>query len=180
MKKACQYALTAMLIVVIVGVIVSTVCFLNFMKPGVHSFAGYTRLDFQQKVYFVDANSQEVIGNSIVTISGLVQPAQSSNASKSFRGSISVQQYPMAFEHGYVSLVASSSKGVISVTSLSIDNSTQTNVTYWLHMSKENPDIYAVYIYLTDGTTLTAYPGQTEQEAVANCEAYWQWFRTLQ
>lgn len=178
MNKLSRILLILSALLIVAGII-AAVCFQSFLQPGVHHFFGCTRLDFQEKVYFVNADSKEVSGSSTVTVSGLVLPTLPSGASNVFRGSMSVAQYPMALEVGYSDFSASISKDVISVTRLHTDRFAQTNVTYWLHMVKEDPSIYAVYIYFEDGTTVTAYPGQTEQEAIANCEAYWQWFQTL-
>ncbi len=176
MKKYGLYILAAVLVIVMIVGIIAAVCFFDFLKPGVHSFGGYTRLDFQEKVYFINADNYEVSGSSNVTVCGLVQPEDSSGASKSFRGSMSVAQYPLSLEDSYITFTAAASDGVISVTSLHADEFTQVPVTYWLHMSEDDPDIYAVYIHLEDGTSVVAYPGQDEQDAIANCKAYWKWF----
>ena len=177
MKKYLQIVLLVALVLVIVGGIVAGICFAGFMKPGVHRFMGYTRLDFQEKVYFVNADSKEVSGSSTVTVSGIVLPAKSSGASDVFRGSMSVAQYSLPLDTGYGDFSASVSEGVISISRMHDERFAQENVTYWLQMSEKDPSIYAVHIYFADGTSVTAYPGETEQEAIANCEAYWQWFR---
>ncbi len=178
MKKIVQYALITILVIAIIGGIVTAVCIRNFLTPGVHSFAGYTRLDFQQKVYFVNADNEEVSGSSTLTISGLVLPENPGGDSRLFRGSMSVAQYPTALEQGYDGFFASASKGTISISNLNpTPDSAQTDVTYWLLMSKDDPSIFAVFIYLEDGSSITAYPGQSEQEAIENCRAYWKWFR---
>ncbi|MGN0999034.1 MAG: hypothetical protein ACI4PO_05730 [Faecousia sp.] len=179
MKKICQYALAVILVIAIIGGIVTAVCFSSFVKPGVHSFAGYTRLDFQQKVYFVNADSEEVSGSSTLTVSGLVQPEKSDGSAGVFRGSMSVAKYPTALENGYNAFFASASKGTISVNNRNPGtDDAQTGVTYWLLIPQDHPDIFAVYIYLEDGTAITAFPGESEQEAIENCRDYWQWFRT--
>ena len=123
----------------IVSGIVAGVCFSGFMKPGVHRFAGYTRLDFQEKVYFVDADSKEVSGSSTVSVSGTILPANPSGSSKAFRGSMSVAQYPLPLETGYCDFSASVSDNAISVSRLHEDRFAQTDVTYWLRISDQIP-----------------------------------------
>ena len=177
MKKYVKYALSLLLVFAIFAGIIGAVSFHNFLQTGVHSFCGYTRLDFQQQVYFVNADTKEVSGSSTLTVSGLVQPAQPDGASKAFHGSISLAQYPLSLEAAYGQFTASNTEGAISIACLDADRFAKANVTYWLYMSAEDPTLFAVYIYCEDGTTLTAYPGQTQQEAIANCESYWQWFR---
>lgn len=179
MKKICPYALAAILVIAILGGIMTAVCFSDFVKPGVHSFAGYTRLDFQQKVYFVNADNGEVSGSSTLSVSGLVQPERSDGSAGVFRGSMSVAKYPTALENGYDAFFASASKGTISVNNRNpVTDGEQPDVTYWLLMSQDDPSIFAVFIYLEDGSSITAYPGESEQEAIDNCMDYWQWFRT--
>ena len=177
MKKYVKYTLSLLLVFALFAGIICAVSFHNFLQPGIHSFCGYTRLDFQQQVYFVNADTKEVSGSSTLTVNGLVQPVQPDGASKSFRGSMSLAQYPMSLEAGYGQFAASNTEGAISITHLNADSFAKTTVAYWLHMSAEDPTLFAVYIYCEDGTVLTAYPGQTQQEAIANCESYWQWFR---
>ncbi|MBQ8579456.1 MAG: hypothetical protein IJ448_02030 [Oscillospiraceae bacterium] len=178
MKKRWNYILLALLALTIVAGVTTIIAFVNFLKPGVHSFAGYTQLDFQQKVFFVDADSMTCSGSSIVTVSGLIQPGDSRGAAKSFRGSMSVAQYPISLDDGYDAFTASASQGVITVISVNSESdSAQPDYTYWLSMSQNDPSVFAVFISLKDGTTVTAYPGQTQEEAVANCQAYWDWFQ---
>lgn len=45
-KKAWKYILIALLAVVIVCNMVAAFLLSRFLQPGIHSFAGYTRLDF--------------------------------------------------------------------------------------------------------------------------------------
>jgi hypothetical protein len=176
MKKWQQYSLLALLCVAIIAGIVTVADFNRFMGEGIHSFAGYTRMDFQQTVFFVDADSLICSGSSTVTISGLIQP-KNGQSSKTFRGIMSVAEYPMTVEAGYVSFVASMNRNRISITSLTAGPAfAHKEYDYSLHMSKDNPGIFAVFITLEDGSTVQAYPGQTQEEAIANCKAYWDWF----
>lgn len=180
MKKAWKYILIVLLAVVIAFNMVAAFLFTRFFQPGIHSFAGYTRLDFQEKVYFVDADSKVCSGSSTITISGLIMPTRPDGSGRSFRGSMSVAKYPLAMELGYVSLIASVESGAISVFNHHSDfGSEQPDSTYWLHMSRSDPDIFAVYIFMADGTKLVAYPGQTEAEALVSCQAYWDWLSGL-
>lgn len=125
----------------------------------------------------MDADTKVCSGSSTITISGLIQPAQPNGNTRLFRGSMSVAQYPLAMELGYDSLMASVESGVITVFNHHSDfGSEQPDWTYWLRMSQSDPGIFAVHIFMADGTELVAYPGQTEAEALANCQAYWDWF----
>lgn len=178
MKKSHPYIVCAVLILIAVLITISCVSFWNFLQPGVHGFAGYRRLDLQETVYFVNGDDHTVSGCSTVTISGLIQPTKPNGESRSFRGGMSVAQYPVSIDDSYDSFWASVSDGMIIVTNLHSESKNEAHVEYLLQMSAKNPDIYIIHIYLPDGTTVSAYPGQTEQEAIANCEAYWQWFRT--
>ena len=176
MKRIVLYTLVGVLLLAIIAGVFGVVSFLNFMKPGIHSLAGYTKMDFQETVYFVNADTKKVDGSSTVTISGIIQPVDAAGESLPFNGSMSVAQYPKSLESGYDYFVASASNGMISLTCRHTLNE---GVAYWLIMNEKDPSIYAVHIYLEDGQTVTAYPGGNEQEAVANCEAYWQWFQTI-
>lgn len=177
MKKWQHYSLWALLIIAIVVGIVTVAAFNRFMNEGVHSFAGYTRIDLQQTVFFVDADSLICNGSSTVTISGLIHPTKG-RSSQVFRGTMSVAEYPMTVEAGYVSFAASAGRDRISITSVRAGPAlSQKDCDYLLDMSKDDPGIFAVFIFLEDGTTIQAYPGQTQEEAIANCRAYWDWFQ---
>lgn len=169
MQKALKYIFPVILALVIICNIIAAVCFSNFLRQGVHSFAGYTRLDFSQPVYFIDANTNEVFGNSTFTISALAQPKKGD-----FRGCMSITQYPIALDESYSNYFYTAKYGSIDIMSYDRHDGDEY---YWLRMSQEDPSIYAVFINLEDGSSLTAYPGETEEEAIANCQRFWQWFR---
>lgn len=173
MKHIKRYIILALLVIVIAASIITAINFSNFLKPGVHRFAGYTRLDFSQPVYFIDADTNEVFGNSTFTIYGLVQPKKEN--SSSFRGCMGITQYAIALENCYSDYFGIVGDGSIHIVS---HNRSDGQAYYWLRMSQDDPAIYAVFIYLEDGSSLTAYPGGTEEEALANCQRFWQWFRT--
>lgn len=175
MKHIKRYVGLALLVIVIIAFIITAVRFSNFFKPGMHSFAGYTRLDFSQTIYFINANTNEVYGHSTFTIFGLVQPEKWNGDSGSFRGCMGISQYSIALDDCYSNYFGIIEDGRIDITS---SNREEGNTYYWLQMSQQDPTIYAVFVYLEDGTRLTAYPGETEEDALANCERFWQWFRT--
>lgn len=172
MKTKYVYAAVLVLIPLIIAGIILSVGFSNFMKPGVHSFLGYTRLDIQQKVFFIDPNTKQVSGSSTVTISGILEPEDADGSSGIFRGIVDVAEYPLAPELGYSRFYGSSSDGTISIANI-VPN--QEGVAYWLRMSSKDPGVYNVHIYLEDGSTITAYPGENQQEALENCEAFLGW-----
>ena len=68
MKRIVLYTLVGVLLLAIIAGVFGIVGFLNFMKPGIHSLAGYTKLDFQETVYFVNADTKEVDGSSTKTV----------------------------------------------------------------------------------------------------------------
>lgn len=173
MEKVFKYAMIAVLILLIVAGIIFTVGFINFMKPGVHSFLGYTRMDIQQKVFFIDPNSKQVSGSSTLTISGILELEDANGASGIFRGIVDVAEYPLVPEQGYCGFSGAASDGMISLANI-VPN--QEGVAYWLQMSSKDPGLYTVHIRLEDGSSITAYPGETQQEALENCEAYLQWY----
>ena len=177
MNKTISYVLIAILLLALIAGIVLIISFASFMDSGVYHFTGYAKLDFQKTVYFVDANSLEVSDNTTVTVSGLVRPTKSDGSSRAFLGSMSVAQYPLALEDGYDSFYAAASNGAITVQNLLPEGDPQrTDVQYRLHLSVDDPEIFAVTVYLGDGTTMTVYPGETAEEAIANCQAYLEWF----
>ena len=177
MNKIVRYVLLAIALLALVSSIVLIVSFASFMNSGVYHFTGYAKLDFQKTVYFVDADSLEVSGSTTVTVAGLVRPTNSDGSSRALLGSMSVAQYPLTLEDGYGSFSAAVSDGAITVQNLLMQSSSlHTGVQYRLHLSANNPEIFAVTVYLEDGSTMTAYPGETAEEAIANCQAYWEWF----
>lgn len=171
MTKFWKIAFGVLLSLALLGTLVTVVCFRNFLSSGVHRFMGYTRLDIQQKVYFINANTDEVTGSSVLTISGIIQPSKKGLTSP-FLGVISVASHPVNLEQSYNWFSALDQEGAIHITNLHTDN----DIEYWLQMSSKDPDIFVIMVYLEDGTILEAYPGQTEQEAIANCQAFWEGF----
>lgn len=173
MKKVLNYIILAVLILFVIAAILLGLRFSAFTGEGVHSFLGYTRLDFSQTVYFIDDNTREVSGSSTFSVVGLVQPTDSNGSMRSFRGMMGVAQYPIALEQFYSDYVAASDSGMITVVAHTRESG---NAYYWLMISAKNPEIYHLQIVLADGTSLSAYPGETAEEALANYDLYWESF----
>ena len=172
MKNIRRFVLPVLLILLVVAGIVAWVGFTNLMKPGFHTFAGYTRVDLQKKIYAVDVDTEVVGESTLVTIIGLVQPKKADGSSETFLGSVSVEKYPLSLEAGYLDFFAANNK-MISITN---QESADDPVTYWVVMSPKDPDVFRVSVTLEDGNVISFYPGETEEEALENCEAFWQWY----
>lgn len=168
MKKALKFGISALVILLIVGIGVS---YLRFTGSGVHSFAGYTYVNISDTVYFVDSITEEVGEHTTVTIKGLIRPAKEAGTQDQFDGTMKCAQYPAT--DGENVLSAENADGRIIVRLRPIDGK---GTQYLLQMSANDPDIYFVYINLADGSSMDAYPGETEEEAVENCRNYWSWF----
>ena len=172
MKNIRRFVLPVLLILLVVAGIVAWVGFTNLMKPGFHTFAGYTRVDLQKKVYAVNSNTEEVGESTLLTITGIIRPENADGSSKSFFGCVSVEKYPLSLEDNYLDFAASNNKMI----SISNQGSLDAPVTYWVLMSPKDPDVFRVSVTLEDGNVISFYPGETEEEALENCEAFWQWY----
>lgn len=173
MKKGVNFIILGVLVLILVAAIVLSFGFSAFTQEGVHSFLGYTRLDFSQTVYFIDANTKEVSGSSTFTVVGLVQPTNSDGSMRGFRGVMGVAQYPIALEEFRSDYVAASDNSMINIVAHTRESG---NAYYWLMVSAKNPEIYRLQIVLADGTSLSAYPGETAEDALANYDLYWESF----
>lgn len=172
MKKIVKFICPALLLLVVIGIIWGTITFSNFMDSGVHSFAGYTKMDFSESVYFIEANTKVVQGSGTLTICGTIQPEKSNGFSRGFQGLISISEYPIASEDGYMWFAASRSKGSIDIG----NQLAPTYPHYWYMGPSDDTDLYCVFITLEDGSKVSAYPGNTEEEALENYDRFWDWF----
>lgn len=171
MKKKITVAVLALLILMIVSVVAIAI---TFSRPGVHSILGYTKVDFSEKVYFIEENSKEILGSSTLSISGMIRPTKSDGTSRPFRGDVRVDAYPLTEQGSNDGFFASRTKNIISISNLSAESSYPC---YRFQASSDNPQIYSLIVYLEDGSTVMAYPGETEEEALANYDRFWKSFR---
>ena len=189
MKKAF-IAVTAVLLALLVAagvyILIDRSRFEDFLQDGVQEYRGYTRVNIQKHVYFLPddaADFGDAIDFSAATdaglfsVTGVIQPMGDGGSSDSFLGSIMVSAYPPAMEPGNESFSASVTGDSIHISRMqALDGGSYKGISYWLIMSAEDPDIFAVMIHQDGQLIGTAYPGNTPEEAWASYKAYLAWF----
>lgn len=168
MKKILKYGIPALVIVLILCVGAS---YLWFTSPGVHSFAGYTYVNISDTVYFVDGITEEVGERTTVTIKGLIPPAKAEDTLGQIDATMSCAQYPAG--DGENVITGKNADGMIGIYLRPLDGK---GTQYWLQMSADDPNVYALHIYLADGESVTAHPGETAEAALENYRDFWAFF----
>lgn len=168
MKKALKFGIPTLVLLLIVGIGAS---YLWFTGSGVHSFNGYTYVNISETVYFVDSNTGAVGERTTVTIKGLIPPAKAENTLGQFDGTMSCAQYPAG--DGENVITGKNADGMIDIHLRPLDSK---GTQYWLQMSADDSDVYALHIYLADGASMDAHPGETAEAALENCRSFWSWF----
>ena len=183
MKKAF-IAVTAVLLALLVAagvyILIDRSRFEDFLQDGVQEYRGYTRVNIQKHVYCLPQNPTDASAATdagLFSVTGVIQPVGDGGSSDSFLGSIMVSAYPPAMEPGNETFFAVEKSGRIHITRMqALDGGSYRGISYWLIMSAEDPDIFAVMIHQDGQLIGTAYPGNTPEEAWASYKAYLAWF----
>ena len=165
-------------IVVVVAIWISS-CINNFWKSdGIHVLGKFVHTNYQEKCYLIDSKENKIVGDSIFTISGILNDRQKemsveSHATSAFSGHMEVAAYPISLSEGYAW-----HSGAINdheITFLSYKDMDSPPY-YWVHILRSNPEVILIHINLESGETLTAVCGQSEDEAWENYEQYFEEF----
>ncbi len=188
MKKAF-IAVTAVFLALLVAagvyILIDRSRFEDFLQDGVQEYRGYTRVNIQKHVYCLPQNPADASAATdagLFSVTGIIQPGKESSSGNAktmhtFLGSMMVSAYPPALEPGNEAFSATVMSSRIHISrQQALDGGSYKGISYWLIMSAEDPDIFAVMIY-EDGKLIgTAYPGNTPEEAWASYKSFLAWF----
>lgn len=186
MKKVWVTAIIGLLVALLVAAGVFWIVDRNrledFMDEGIHTYGGYTRLDFEDTVYCLGSDNSDASSGAagILCVSGIIQPMEkhsySVDSMRVFLGTISLSQYPLPPENSRNTFKAGVEDGAITIArQMNLEGNSYEGYTYWLILSEDNPEIYAVYIYEDGEHIADAYPGQSKEEALASRDAFRNW-----
>lgn len=171
---------TILRIIAVIGIaiviLVSNCLKKNFAETeGVHVLGKWAHINYQEKCYLMDMKTDEVIGDSTFTISGMLYDRhkkmfKEQREMSMFSGHMEVSAYPIDMAEGYHN-GAIYDKSIIfsSYSSFDLDDMMPY---YQVHIVRSNPEIVVIYIFLENDETLVAVCGQSEEEAVEKYQQY--------
>lgn len=183
MKKSISKIIVVIgIAIVVIGiaiVILVSNCFNNFFAEadGIHVFGKFAHIKYQEKCYLIDMKENTVIGDSTFTISGILydrhknmfEENQEAHESSVFNGHMEVDAYPVPLTEGY-----DDHTGVISDETIifATHKDNEMALHYQVHISRSDPEIVVIYIYLENDEVLVAVCGQNEDEALEKYQQY--------
>lgn len=170
------------LLIVICIFLAMAILTINFYKKdftatqGIHVLGNWAHINYQEKCYFIDTKTQEVIGDSTFTISGMLYGKHKEMFKEyyemsTFSGHMEVSAYPIA-------IAEADSLGVVydNKIMLTCDRYIEPGKweqVYMVQIMRSDPDIVVIHI---SGTNVTAVCGQNEDEALENYQYYLEHF----
>lgn len=145
----------------------------DFFEPvGVKVFGEFAHINLVKKCYLIAGVDDDDAKESIITISGLIQPLKENGSPSKFIGYADVAQYPVSFAQA-----ATWTSGVVEEDFLWINGQAMHLMEedcdrwYSIHVVRSNPDIVVVEIHTADGSIL-AVTGESMEQAWNNYEVY--------
>lgn len=92
MKKDTKILIAVLSVVLVIVVAITGVC-IWFFSPGIHVIGPFAHLDAEKKCYYIDRNTGEILGESILTVNCDINALF-----ETFSGSISLPEYPVKGE----------------------------------------------------------------------------------
>lgn len=149
---------------------------------GIHVLGKWAHINYQEKCYLIDMKTNEVIGDSTFTISGMLYDRHQKmfkghHEMSVFSGHMEVSAYPIVLTEGY-----HSHKGAIPDNKIVFISDIVTEPGYFrrlyqVNILRSNPEIVVIYIYLENDEVLVAVCGQSEDEALEKYQQYLEeWF----
>ena len=168
----CVFIMTVLL--------VSTYFVKNFTgTQGIHVLGKWAHINYQEKCYLIDTKTNEVVGDSTFTISGILYGEDKEMFTEyyemnMFSGHMEVSAYPYA-------MIEVFHEGAINGNKISLASYSKTDISdmrplYQVHILHSNPEIVVIRIDLGEDESLVAVCGQTEDEALANYQQYLEHF----
>ncbi len=167
------------LLIVICVFIAMAILAINFYKKdftdtqGIHVSGNWAHINYQENCYLIDDKTQEVIGDSVFSISGMLygKSYKDEPNMSSFSGHMEVSAYPIA-------IAEADSLGVVydNKIMLTCDRYIEPGKweqVYWVHIMRSDPDIVVIHILEKN---VTAVCGQNEDEALENYQYYLEHF----
>ena len=155
---------------------------INFYKKdftdtqGIHVLGNRAHINYQEKCYLIDDKTQEVIGDSTFTISGILYGNHKEMFKEyydmnTFSGHMEVSAYPIAIAEADSLGVVYNNK--IMLTCDRYIEPGKWEKVYLVQIMCSDPDIVVIHIL---GKDITAVCGQNEDEALENYQYYLEHF----
>lgn len=170
--------LISICIFIAMAILVSNVFIKNFTETeGIHVLGKWAHINYQEKCYFIDSKTNEVIGDSTFAISGMLYDKhkkifQEYSTTSTFSGHIEVSAYPFALTEDYLPHSGSISDEMIIFLSDRCNEPGYFERVYMVEILRSNPEVVVIHIYLENDEVLTAVCGQSEEEALENYQYY--------
>lgn len=167
-----------LLIVICIFVAVAVLAFHLYKKDftetqGIHISGNWAHINYQENCYLIDDKTQEVIEESVFSISGMLYGKSHKDEPNmsSFSGHMEVSAYPIA-------IAEADSLGVVydDKIMLTCDRYIEPGKweqVYWVHIMHSDSDIVVIHMI---GENVTAVCGQNEEEALENYQYYLEHF----
>lgn len=167
-----------LLIVICIFVAVAVLAFHLYKKDftetqGIHISGNWAHINYQENCYLIDDKTQEVIEESVFSISGMLYGKSYKDESNMspFSGHMEVSAYPIAIA-GADSLGVVYDDKIMLTCDRYIEPGKWEQV-YWVHIMHSDSDIVVIHMI---GENVTAVCGQNEEEALENYQYYLEHF----
>lgn len=159
-------------------ILVSNYFVKNFAATeGIHVLGKWAHINYQEKCYFIDTKTKEVIGDSTFAISGMLYDKHKKifeeyREMSTFSGHMEVSAYPFTLTEEYLPHSGAILDEKIEFLSDRCNEQGYFERAYRVEILRSNPEVVVVHVYLENDEVLTAVCGQTEDEALENYQQY--------
>ena len=174
--------LISICVIITMFILISNYFVKNFMETeGIHVLGKWAHINYQEKCYFIDTETNEVTGDSTFAISGMLYDRhkkifEEAHEASTFSGHIEVSAYPFTLTEDYLPHVGAISDKEITFLSDRCIEPGYFERAYRVNILRSNPEVIVIHIYLENDEVLTAVCGQSEEDALENYQQYLECF----